>query len=84
MRKTTKELCQLAVCTLENSYLDNNDLEPITLKDAIDYCYREFIDTAETDIHYDRSARFDTKKVILKEIERLIKKNPYIKLKERR
>lgn len=81
MKEITRELCQAAVATLENVYLDNKEAELMTIEDAISYCYEYFIEMAETDYGFDRSVRFDGKKAILKEIDKLIKQSHDIKLK---
>jgi hypothetical protein len=82
MKESTKRLCIESVGVLENIYLDEENVDPILLKDAIEFCYKHFIEICETENNHDRSVRFDTKQAILNEIERLIKESgDIIKLK---
>lgn len=83
LRDDTMETVMEAVGTLENNYLtpEGGSDEPIDLKDAVDYCYREFEDIIQTVYGHSTASRFDGKQKILKAIEAEILKNQYIILK---
>jgi len=83
MRKDTLRLCEFAVGGLENTYLDNPDELPISLTEAIDYCYDEFIDaTGNRGMGNTTAIFFDTKNAIKEEIRKIILQSEFIKIKE--
>ncbi len=85
MRKDALRLCEYAVYGLENEYLDNPEREPVTLEEAVNICYGEFVDAADGNrgARDTKAAFFDTTEAIKKELERVILQNEYIKLKTR-
>ena len=72
MRKDALDLCAFAVGYLENVYLDNPDEEPVTLEEAVAYCYDELVDSTKSSVHFTSGAYFATKELLLAEIKRLI------------
>lgn len=81
MEKEVREAVLFAVGYLENNYLDNKDLEPITIDEAVKYVYEYFIEDQDTMDGFKRNTRFYGKQNILKMIKEEILKNEYIKIK---
>lgn len=73
-----------AVYTLANNYLNPSDGsdEPITLQNAVAYCYREFEGLIQNVVGYSKACRFDGKRKVLRAIECEILSNEYIVLKK--
>ena len=84
LRDDTMEAVVDAVYTLANNFLnpDNGSDEPITLKDAIEYCYQEFEHLIQHVWGYSKACRFDGKRKILKAIECEIQNCVHIILKK--
>lgn len=83
LRDDTMEAVIDAVYTLANNFLNPSDGsdDPISIDDAIEYCYQEFESIVQNVWGYSKACRFDGKKKILKAIEREIKDCEYIILK---
>lgn len=83
LREDTMEAVMDAVYTLANNFLNPSDGsdEPISLKDAVDYCYREFEELLQQVSGYSKASRFDGKRKILRAIECEIQSCEYIILK---
>lgn len=80
MTNKQKQAIRSAVGYLENVYIDNPAESPITLQNAIDYCY-EYV---KDDIHgcgESQAIFFQGKEAIREELQKQIKKNSFIKLK---
>lgn len=71
LRDDTMEAVMDAVYTLANNYLNpiGDSNEPITLKDAVEYCYIEFEHIIKEVWGYSKACRFDGKRKILHAIE---------------
>ena len=71
LRDDTMEAVVDAVYTLANNFLNpiGDSNEPITLKDAVKYCYEEFEHIIQEVWGYSKACRFDGKRKILKAIE---------------
>lgn len=71
LRDDTMEAVVDAVYTLANNYTnpDNGSDEPISLQDAVAYCYREFEHIIQEVWGFSNACRFDGKRKILKAIE---------------
>lgn len=72
-----------AVYTLANDFLNpiGDSDEPITLEDAVTYCYEEFEHLIQEVCGYSKACRFDGKRKVLKAIEREIQNSEDIVLK---
>ena len=83
LRDDTMETVIDAVYTLANNFLNPSDGsdEPITIKDAVEYCYQEFNSLIEQVYGHSRASRFDGKRKILHAIECEIRDCEYIILK---
>ena len=71
LRDDTMEAVMDAVYTLANNYLnpcDGSD-KPISLSDAVQYCYREFEHIIQEVWGYSTACRFDGKQKILRALE---------------
>ena len=84
LRPDTMEAVIDAVYTLANNYLNpiGDSNEPITISDAVEYCYREFESLIQNVYGYSKASRFDGKKKILRAIECEIIDCEYIVLKK--
>lgn len=71
LRDDTMEAVMDAVYTLANNYLNPSDGsdEPISLSDAVQYCYREFESIIQQVHGYSKACRFDGKQKIIRAIE---------------
>ena len=71
LRDDTMEAVMDAVYTLANNYLNpiGDSNEPITLKDAVLYCYEEFEHIITEVWGYSKACRFDGKRKIIKALE---------------
>jgi len=78
MRPDTKRKIVSVVGLLENYFLDTLEPELITLKEAVEYCYDEFLDNSM--VGDTNAVRFEGKNNILKTIEEEIKSRPDIKV----
>ena len=83
LRDDTMEAVMDAVYTLANYYLNPEDGsdEPITIEDAVEYCYEEFKHIVVEVWGYNKACRFDGKRKILSAIESEIRECEYIILK---
>ena len=81
MEKEVREAVLFAVGYLENNYLDNKDLEPITIDEAVKYVYEYFIEDQDTMDGFKRNTRFYGKQNILQMIKEEVLRNEYIKIK---
>ena len=75
LRDDTMEAVIDAVYTLANNFTnpyDGSD-EPITIQDAVEYCYIEFEHIIQEVYGYSKACRFDGKRKILKAIENEIR-----------
>lgn len=79
MDKRLSKQVDAAVGLLENLYLDNPAEEPVTLEEAVGYCYDELLG-------YQRgaelAARFEGAPAIREALKQAIISNAFIKLKE--
>ena len=71
LRDDTMEAVVDAVYTLANNYLNpyGDSDEPISIEDAVAYCYQEFESLIQNVYGYSKASRFDGKRKILKAIE---------------
>ena len=71
LRDDTMEAVMDAVYTLANNFLNpiGDSNEPITLKDAVTYCYIEYEHLIQEVHGYSTACRFDGKRKVLKAIE---------------
>lgn len=84
LRDDTMEAVVDAVYTLANNYLNpsTGSDEPITISDAVAYCYQEFESIIQQVWGYSKACRFDGKRKILRAIECEIQNCEYIILKK--
>ena len=84
LRNDTMEAVTDAVYTLANNYLNPSDGsdDPISVKDAVEYCYREFESLIQNVWGYSKASRFDGKRKIIRAIECEIRNCEYIILKD--
>lgn len=78
---TVMQVCQ-AVGSIENVFLDNSDQEPVTLDEAIEWVYSQFVSDCDHYVGSDRSAMFDGKDKILNAIKHEILNSEEILIKE--
>lgn len=85
LRDDTMETVNDAVYSLANCYINpiGDSDEPISIQDAVTYCYREFNSLIEEVYGHNKASRFDGKKKILRAIECEIRDNEYIVLKDK-
>lgn len=83
LEEQVREAVLFAVGYLENNYLDDKDLEPITIERAVKYVYSYFIEDQGYVNNLKRNTRFYGKEKILKMIEEEILNNEYIKIENR-
>lgn len=71
LRDDTMEAVMDAVYTLANNYLNPSygSDEPITIEDAVAYCYTEFEHIIQEVWGYSKACRFDGKRKVLNAIE---------------
>lgn len=75
LRDDTMEAVVDAVYTLANNFTNPSDGsdEPITIQDAVEYCYIEFEHIIQEVYGYSKACRFDGKRKVLKAIENEIR-----------
>ena len=78
-----REAVLFAIGYLENNYLNDDTLEPISIERAVKYVYSYFIEDQGYVNEFKRNTRFFGKERILKMIEEEILTNEYIKIKNR-
>ena len=83
LRDDTMDAVMDAVYTLANNFLNPSDGsdEPISLPDAVEYCYREFEGIIQQVWGFSKACRFDGKQKIRRAIEAEILDCEYIVLK---
>jgi hypothetical protein len=83
LREDTMQAVTDSVYTLANNFTnpDNGSDEPISLKDAVNYCYIEFEHIIQEVFGFSNACRFDGKRRVLNAIESEIKMNEDIVLK---
>lgn len=71
LRDDTMEAVMDAVYTLANNYLNpiGDSNEPITLKDAVAYCYEEYEHLIQEVAGYSKACRFDGKRKVIRAIK---------------
>lgn len=65
---TVMQVCQ-AVGSIENVFLDNSDQEPVTLDEAIEWVYSQFVSDCEMYVGSTKAVMFDGKDNILNAIK---------------
>ena len=71
LRDDTMAAVMDAVYTLANNYINpiGDSNEPISLSDAVQYCYREFENIIQQVYGFSKACRFDGKQKIIRAIE---------------
>lgn len=80
LEEQVREAVRFAIGYLENQYLNDDELEAITIKEAVDYTYSYFVEDQDYMNDFKSNVRFYGKKNTLKMIEEEIRNNSCIKL----
>jgi len=78
--EATEKQVNYAVGFLENVYMDNDDEPPITLEEAVAYCYDQLIDGQRGRANPAQAIRFEGKPAIMAAIKRAVINSPAIKI----